>query len=72
MGKLLSYFQADKIDSEGQLKAAQAVGKKYTASQNAQAKSAGFPSADAMTVYGGMALGLSSGSLTNQNEMLFP
>ena len=28
--------------------------------------------ANAMTSYGGMALGLSSGSITNQNEMLFP
>ncbi len=28
--------------------------------------------ANAMTKYGGMALGLSSGTITNQNEMLFP
>lgn len=51
MGRLMGYFQSNPIDSEGQLKAAQTQGRKYTAAENAHAKAAGFPSADAMTVY---------------------
>lgn len=51
MGRLLSYIRPEKIDSEGQLRAAQARGRSYTPAENARAKAAGYPSADAMTTY---------------------
>lgn len=51
MGRLLGYFQGEKIDSEGQLKAAQTKGRGYSSADNAKARAAGFPSADAMAVY---------------------
>ncbi len=51
MSQIFNYFRPEKIDSEGQLRAAQQSAKKYTAKQDAQARAAGFPSADAMYLY---------------------
>jgi hypothetical protein len=51
--QLMSYFQSvmpteKKVDSEGQLRAAQAAASQYTSKQEAVARSNGFRSADEM------------------------
>jgi hypothetical protein len=51
MSDLIGYFQKPKIDSEGQLRAAQSRARSYTREQEAQARAAGFDSADAMVQY---------------------
>lgn len=49
MSRLLGYFQAPKVDSEGQLRAAQQA--TYSQQQEQQARQAGFRSADEMMNY---------------------
>lgn len=49
MSRLLGYFQSPKVDSEGQLRAAQQT--TYSQQQEQQARQAGFRSADEMMVY---------------------
>lgn len=51
MGRLMGYFQPERIDSEGQLKAAQSAAGNYTKEQDAQAKAAGFRNANEMLLF---------------------
>jgi hypothetical protein len=51
MSDLIGYFQGPKIDSEKQLRDAQVRARSYSSAQEAQARSAGFASADAMAQY---------------------
>lgn len=50
MGKLASYF-SPRIDSEQQLRDAQATARSYTPEQNKQARAAGFRNADEMVLF---------------------
>lgn len=51
MGKMLGYFYSPRIDSEQQLKDAQAAARSYTPKQDAQARAAGFKNADEMVSF---------------------
>lgn len=70
MGRLVGYFQGGNIDSEGQLRAAQSKARAYSPAEDRRAKAAGFPSADAMTVYLNNKKHKVGGSVPAQKPML--
>lgn len=51
MSRLFDYFTSPRVDSEGQLRAAQARARQFTPQQDAEARAHGFKNADEMVLF---------------------